>query len=98
MKLIVDSGSTKTDWCIIHDTQATTFKTSGLNPYFVDSHTISKIITEHFPQQFSPSDISNIFFYGAGCKAEEPQKIIFDGLRTVFPNPEIEIENLKFEN
>ena len=34
MILVVDSGSTKSDWVLLSDTKQQIFSTMGLNPYF----------------------------------------------------------------
>lgn len=67
MLLIVDSGSTKTDWHLV-DGEAKTvvkIKTEGLNPYFLSVAEISAIVS----QQVRPlvPYVDKIFFYGAGC-------------------------------
>ena len=71
MKLIADSGSTKTDWCAL-DNDANVkgrFATQGINPFHMSEDTILGILrNELLPQLDSVrSSIEEIEFYGAGC-------------------------------
>jgi glucosamine kinase len=44
MILVADSGSSKTDWLLhIPQQQPVSFKTAGLNPYFLTEKEIAKI-------------------------------------------------------
>jgi glucosamine kinase len=72
MLLIADSGSTKTDWRVIHEDgkTVTTLQTQGLNPFFLTEEEIALIIKEQvYPEV---GDVEKVFFYGAGCSL--PQK------------------------
>ena len=49
MKLIADSGSTKTDWCILRQGRVVqTLQTQGLNPYHQSEETIAQVLKEEF--------------------------------------------------
>ena len=37
IKLIADSGSTKTEWCLLKNNKPTVFISQGMSPYFVDA-------------------------------------------------------------
>lgn len=92
MKLIADSGSTKTKWALTENGQVkSVVATKGLNPYF---HSISSvealILSELVP--FIPGDnIEEIHFYGAGCSTEYNDKMISDALSKYFPKAGISI-------
>ena len=70
MKIIADSGSTKTAWWI-GESHGSLIHTQGINPYQQEPATILAIITDgllpHIP---SLSHIDEIWFYGAGCTPE----------------------------
>ena len=72
MKLIADSGSTKTDWCLfdIEDKVKSRLATQGINSFHMSEDTILGIIrNELLPQLDSVcSSIDVIEFYGAGCR------------------------------
>lgn len=94
MILIADSGSTKTDWVVAegHDVLHT-FKTIGLNPYFVQTEEARGILQEAFAGQFDKDDIRAVHFYGAGCSSAPKQKVIGDALEVIFPNITTEVEH-----
>lgn len=84
MILIADSGSTKTDWCLINEGN-TFFTTEGYNPYFADKLYIINSIKSSLPLGIDPSAIKGVYFYGAGCQ-EDKVEVMLDILRSVFPN------------
>lgn len=92
MKLIADSGSTKTDWRIIDAQKINKFQTKGLNPYFVDEAEIEQELLIHGKGMYFDK-VAHIYFYGAGCGTEQQQKIIENGLCKVFPKARIEVAN-----
>ena len=50
VKLIADSGSTKTEWCLLINNKPKVFTSQGMSPYFVDSEGMKKILhTEVLP-------------------------------------------------
>ena len=66
--LIVESGSTKTDWIIIAgDGSIKTFKTEGINPVVGSINIINKTITENFMPQIEGIEIDRLLFYCACC-------------------------------
>ncbi|HRH55033.1 MAG TPA: N-acetylglucosamine kinase, partial [Chitinophagales bacterium] len=66
MKLIADSGSTKTDWALIGE-QAVLFTSSGLNPNILKDEEIVFALNNIKEFTDNKSNISEVFFYGAGC-------------------------------
>ncbi|NLV53700.1 MAG: ATPase [Bacteroidales bacterium] len=71
MILIADSGSTKTAWCVLSDTPKTIF-TQGINPFQQEEEQISSVLQyELLPQLLHPEQITDIYFYGAGCTPEK---------------------------
>jgi len=96
MILIADSGSTKTDWRLIDDRKKIhQFTSQGINPYFQTSDQISEILRYELLSHITPvfeNPISEIFFYGAGCRAEDKQLIVRKALEANFIDTSIEIE------
>jgi len=93
MILVVDSGSTKTDWLMIFPNAKTTLThTMGFNPYF---HNPEKIYTELTKKEFTDiiplTEITQVFYYGAGCPDDYYRQIIHQGLKQVFLNAKIEV-------
>ena len=82
MILIADSGTTKTEWCIITDKDLVrTVITSGINPFYQDSANIVTILNREYD---GDKVFSAIYFYGAGCINEEKQNIVKSALGQVF--------------
>lgn len=65
--LIADSGTTKTDWCIIKSGHVVKMiQTKGLNPYFQSYEEIADEVKNALIPQID-CIIDKIYFYGAGC-------------------------------
>jgi N-acetylglucosamine kinase-like BadF-type ATPase len=92
-KLIVDSGSTKAEWCFIEDNQSFSFFTEGISPYFLDKNQIVEIVSSSLLPQLANKKIDELFFYGTGCKNPINKKTVFDALSVVFPNAYIEVDH-----
>ena len=72
MILIADSGSTKTDWCIVfNDTPIKRMGTKGINPFFQSEEEIQQELTHSLLPQLPEGTINSVFFYGAGCTPEK---------------------------
>ena len=77
MILIADSGSTKTDWCVLStsDSVLSTFSTQGLNPYHQSPELISATLGEvrarvEACRPYDSGDL-RVFFYGSGVRPEQ---------------------------
>ena len=68
MILIADSGSTKTDWCVVENGQPIQqISTKGINPYFQSEEEISNEIATSLLPQLKTNALDAVYFYGAGC-------------------------------
>ncbi len=93
MYIFADSGSTKTLW-VITDTkgvQVATFKTIGLNPYFVTKERIITEIKTNYPNDNSMHELTKVFFYGSGCGSQDNFQHLINALKETFINAEINI-------
>ena len=96
MILIVDSGSTKSDWIAIDSKTGNHFferqRTSGLNPAIIskfeaiDIINKNKIITNH---RFR---VEYVFFYGAGCGTVEASRMLKNVLKSIFSNAKVSVK------
>ncbi len=95
MKLVADSGSTKTDWRLINEegNLAASFDTLGLNPFFHTKEGIIEALKKHRDIQSCIPKVDYIFFYGSGCKEDKPRKMIEESLQTIFPKALISIRH-----
>ncbi|ACU05590.1 MULTISPECIES: N-acetylglucosamine kinase [Pedobacter] len=88
MILIADSGSTKTDWCLIDpEGEERYFMTEGYNPFFSEPASILNSIRNNLPAYLQHTDIKALHFYGAGCQ-DEQTAVIESILREAFPQCE----------
>lgn len=66
--LIADSGSTKTDWCLVPaGSPPHTFRTGGINPFYQTEAEIERELTGHVLPLLPPAGVDAVCFYGAGC-------------------------------
>ena len=85
MRLLADSGSTKTDWCLVSHDVVFEFKTQGINPFHQPVSAIREVLTQELLTQLpSGNEIDGIFFYGAGCTREK-SPILAELLKELFP-------------
>ena len=72
MILIADSGSTKTDWCVVlNGTLIKRIGTKGINPFFQSEEDIQRVLTISLLPQLPEGKLNAVYFYGAGCTAEK---------------------------
>ena len=94
MILIVDSGSTKADWCYIGDNgKSQIARTEGINPVYTGVAEIQKTISQLFIHNMKYTDIDSLFFYGAGCGLEKGKRIVFESLSMFFTNANIHVDS-----
>lgn len=85
MILIADSGSTKVDWrAVAQDGTVKSVNTAGVNPVFLSSEDIVKILREELLPVFG-ADIKEVYFYGAGVLSDELAQKMGDAFDSVFP-------------
>ncbi|HEX9514062.1 MAG TPA: N-acetylglucosamine kinase [Puia sp.] len=91
MMLIADSGSTKTNWCLLNDKgEKNFFDTEGYNPYFVNTDYIVQSLREQWPANPDSSAVSQVYFYGAGC-FEDKAGIVSEAMRILFPGAVVQV-------
>lgn len=93
MIIIVESGSTKSDWVAIDGDIKKSFKTIGLNPYFHNEIDVQEAICSTPGLAELAPFVSKIHFYGAGCSAEHLNAIIQRGIESVFTNAEVSVDH-----
>ena len=93
IKLIADSGSTKTEWCLLKNNKSTLFTTQGMSPYFVNAEQIEQIIKAEVFPFLGKNKINEIFFYGTGCKNPANIKMFKKVFDKLFPDAFAAIDN-----
>ena len=88
MYLIVDSGSTKTDWFAIDEKGSVLFSTQtlGLNPQVVSSAILTERIINNYDLFQNRKKVSKLFFYGAGCGIKSTTERIKRVFEEIFVN------------
>lgn len=100
LKLIADSGSTKTDWVLLGGDGKSkwTFKSQGLNPYHMSEEEIMRVLREDVYNSMSSqenielSELREVFFYGSGVTEAMAPKME-SCLSCVFTNAVVHAES-----
>ena len=83
MKLIADSGSTKTDWLFLEQTGGQLrLQTMGINPFFRSTDDIVKELLPIFADV--DKQVDEVFFYGAGIVNAEQALVVEHALHQLF--------------
>jgi len=94
MILIADSGSTKTDWCLIDNNgERKAIQTIGINPYQMNSTAIKEVLDKELYPFIYPDKVKEIFYYGAGCSTERKCQTIDNVLHDFFNLASIEVHH-----
>ena len=88
MKLLVDSGSTKADWIAVDDAGKVLFTTQslGLNPEVLSKDEIINRLEDRFDISHNKTQVSHLFFYGAGCGTDRMKNFLTQVFQEYFPN------------
>lgn len=90
--LIADSGSTKTDWCLLKKgTKPVLTKTSGINPRLQSVDEICAVLDKEFKGDIKKSSIDTIIYYGAGTGNAVKKKELTKALKRFFKISDITI-------
>jgi N-acetylglucosamine kinase-like BadF-type ATPase len=91
--LIADSGSTKTQWCLIQNGKKKLIKTQGISPYFLDDESLKTIIDKELLTKTGTTDVQEIFYYGTGCSNPENAALVRRGLKKAFNKAKITVDH-----
>lgn len=95
MILIVDSGSTKCDWIAVDNNGnqlLEKIRTKGLNPAILKEKKLFKIIKASEELMTVKDQVTDIYFYGAGCGTENPRLLLTQVLRSLFLKANVEVK------
>ena len=93
IKLIADSGSTKTEWCLLKNDKPTLFTSQGMSPYFVNEEQIDQTIRREVFPFIKKNKIDEIYFYGTGCKNPANLKMFKKVFSQLFPEAVVVVDN-----
>ncbi|MFO7874648.1 MAG: ATPase [Bacteroidales bacterium] len=93
MKLIADTGSTKTNWYLLANASAdsTQCATAGINPFFQTPADIINTLEDEFT--LDKHRVTVIYYYGAGITNQSKKDQLYDVLHRFFGIDEIHIES-----
>ncbi|HUX83617.1 MAG TPA: BadF/BadG/BcrA/BcrD ATPase family protein [Chitinophagaceae bacterium] len=92
VKLIVDSGSTKTDWCLMSAQGKMHASTQGISPYFQTGAQIREVLEKELRGSIRRKAAeAEIDYYGTGCANPSNVRIIKKIFSEVFPGAAIQV-------
>jgi N-acetylglucosamine kinase-like BadF-type ATPase len=90
--LIVESGSTKTDWCLLRKNKKPVYHTtSGINPYLQSPESILEMLQLEMPVGHLKHAPAQICYYGAGAVSKLKQQEISTILKQHFGVTKVEV-------
>ena len=91
--LIADSGSTKTEWCLLSGNKKKKVITQGLSPYFFNELQISDILKKELLVKLKDVTPDEIYFYGTGCSNPANAAIVKRAIKGHYKKATIKIEH-----
>jgi len=92
MLLIADSGSTKTQWCLVNEGEIIKqIFTKGINPFYQSESEIKSEIELTLLPELLGEKIDRICFYGAGCSFPDKKMVVSNALGFHFRDVMIEV-------
>lgn len=88
MILIVDSGATKADWIALDEKGEQLFltQTLGLSPEVLTRAVIEDRLANNFELSKNRDQVSQLYFYGAGCGTDRMKVFLKEIFNVFFPN------------
>lgn len=94
MIVIVESGSTKSDWRFIsNDGSVQQVITAGFNPYHISTEKIMEELHANAVLRPLIPITSAVFFYGAGCSTPSMNEVVASALRQLFAQAEVTVDH-----
>lgn len=91
--LIADSGSTKTDWCLLRKgKKPLRFSTQGINPYLQSKESIEAMLKAELPWDNKKYMADVMYYFGAGAANPEKQTFLCDILKAHFKIKKTEVK------
>lgn len=100
IKLIADSGATKTEWCLVQKGKRKTIFTQGISPYQMNVEQLKELLsTELAPKLFSrktpegQKEVNEIYYYGTGCANPNNAAMVKKALKHVFKSAKVKVDH-----
>ena len=94
MILIVESGSTKTDWIALDNQGNEVFSTQtlGLNPQMLSNEILNERIKNNFDIYNNRDNVRKIYFYSAGLGVNSTKERILKVFKSIFKNSDYDVK------
>ena len=92
IKLIADSGSTKTEWCLLNGKKKTIIYSQGMSPYFINDVQMEAILKQEVLPLLKKIAVEEIFYYGTGCSNPANVKMVKKALKNCFAVARVNVE------
>lgn len=98
MILIADGGSTKADWICLDKSGNQIFKTrtNGLNPEILNAEAVLARIQENKEIEGCKNEVTDVYFYGAGCGTERMTLLLKSIFESFFNNANVVVQEDTF--
>lgn len=93
IKLIADSGATKTEWTLLDGKKKKTLFTQGISPYFHTTEQIQGILEQELLPHLKKATPDEVHYYGTGCKAPENVKLVKKAIKKVFATADVDVNH-----
>ncbi len=90
--LIADSGSTKTEWCLLVGKKRKTIYTQGISPYFLNTDQIQQLLEIELKTKMKDIEPDEVYYYGTGCSSTENAKSVKQALKKTFAKATIFVD------
>ena len=92
--LVADSGSTKTDWCLLRDgSKPVYYSTKGINPYLQNGASIAELLNDEISWAGKKHIPDVISYYGAGASSIDKQKLLASILKQHFGASKVSVQS-----
>ncbi|MEJ7611756.1 MAG: N-acetylglucosamine kinase [Ferruginibacter sp.] len=91
--LIADSGSTKTQWCLVSGNKKRSVTTQGISPYFLNDEGLNNILRGELALKLGDVLPAEVYYYGTGCSNPANVSLIKRGLKKIYPAAKITVEH-----
>jgi N-acetylglucosamine kinase-like BadF-type ATPase len=92
--LIAESGSTKTDWCLLKKGKKPVyFRTGGINPYLQHPDEIKEQLAKELPADKDIYKAGSIAYYGAGAGSVQKKQVLKDVLKSYFKIKDVDVQS-----
>lgn len=91
IKLIADSGATKTEWQIVNGKKRSSFFTTGISPYHMDKEKIEALLNDELSPKIKKTPFTSINYYGTGCYTRANANIVKRALENVFISNDVNV-------